>query len=182
MTDIEEEFEEYSGPSKSQVKREMHALQELGKKICELPKKQLSKIPLSDTMLEAVEEWHRIKKNEAKRRHLQYVGRVMRSEELDEVNEALDKLNPSSEVYNRILHQQEKWRDRLINDGNDALKAFADEFTVKDMQNLRALIRNAVKEQQAKEVNPEAEKNTGKNAARKLFLCIKSHYKDESSR
>lgn len=178
MSDIEEEFE-YSGPSKSQVKREMHALQELGKEICELPKKQMVKLPLSDTMVQAVEEWHRIKKNEARRRHLQYVGRVMRSEDLDAVKEAMAMLNPSSEIYNRILHQQEKWRDRLINDGNDALKAFADEFDVIDMQNLRALIRNAVKEQKEKDQNPDAEKNTGKSAARKLFLCIKSHYKQE---
>jgi ribosome-associated protein len=181
MTDHEEEFQEYSGPSKSQVKREMHALQDLGQKICELPKKQLAKIPLSDTMVLAVEEWHRIKKNEARRRHLQYVGRVMRSENLDEVNEAMDKLNPSSEVYNRILHQQERWRDLLINDGNDALKAFADEFDVIDMQNLRALIRNAVKEQKNKEANPEQEQNTGKTASRKLFLCIKEHYKEIKS-
>ena len=178
MSDIEEEFE-YSGPSKSQVKREMNALQAIGKEICELPKKQLSKIPLSDIMMLAVEEWHRIKKNEAKRRHLQYIGRVMRSEDLDAVNEAMAKLNPSSEIYNRILHQQEKWRDRLINDGNDALKSFADEFDVTDMQNLRSLIRNAVKEQKEREANPDAEKSTGKTAARKLFLCIKSHYKQD---
>ncbi|MFT7108685.1 MAG: ribosome-associated protein [Psychrobacter glaciei] len=178
MTDIEEEFEEYSGPSKSQVKREMHALQALGQKICELPKKQLSKLPLSDIMMKAVEEWHRIKKNEAKRRHLQFVGRIMRSEDLEAVQEAMDMLNPSSEIYNRILHQQEKWRDRLINEGNEAVKDFADEFEVIDMQNLRALIRNAVKEQKEKEANPDAEKNTGKTAARKLFLAIKEHYKE----
>jgi ribosome-associated protein len=176
MNDNDEEFE-YSGPSKSQVKREMHALQGLGEKICLLPKKQLIKLPLSDTMALAVEEWHRIKKHEAKRRHLQYIGRIMRSEDLEAVQEAMDMLNPSSEIYNRILHQQEKWRDRLINDGNDALKAFADEFDVIDMQNLRALIRNAVKEQKDREANPDAEKNTGKTASRKLFLGIKEHYK-----
>lgn len=180
MSDIEEEFE-YSGPSKSQVKREMHALQDLGKQICELPKKQFIKIPLSSTMVEAVAEWHRIKKNEAKRRHLQYVGKVMRSEDIDAIKEALEMLNPSSEIYNRILHQQEKWRDRLILEGNDALKAFADEFNVINMQNLRALIRNAVKEHKEKEANPDAEKNTGKTAARKLFMCIKEHYKESDN-
>lgn len=176
MTDYEDDFEEFSGPSKSQVKREMHALQDMGKQICELSKKQLATLPLSDTMKEAVAEWDRIKKNEAKRRHLQYVGKVMRSEDVEAIQEALELLDPSSDVYNRILHQQEKWRDRLINDGNDALKAFCDEFEVLDMQKLRQLIRNAAKEQKEKEANPDAQKATGKSAARKLFLFIKEHY------
>jgi len=176
MTEYEDDFEEYSGPSKSQVKREMHALQDMGKKICELPKKQLAALPLSETMKEAIAEWDRIKKNEAKRRHLQYVGKVMRTEDVEAIQEALDLLDPSSDVYNRILHQQEKWRDRLINDGNDALKAFCDEFKVEDMQRLRQLIRNAAKEQKEKEANPDAQKSSGKSAARKLFLFIKEHY------
>jgi len=173
----EDEFEEYSGPSKSQVKREMHALQDLGKRICELPKKQLKLLPLSVTMIEAVEEWDRIKKNEAKRRHLQYVGKVMRTEDVDAIQLALDKQDPSSDEYNRVLHQQEKWRDRLINDGKDALSEFCEQFDVSDMQHFRQLIRNAVKEQEAKMANPEApQAKSGKTAARKLFLFIKTCY------
>ena len=179
MNEHDDDFEEYSGPSKSQVKREMHALQDLGKRICELPKKQLKLLPLSPTMLEAVAEWDRIKKNEAKRRHLQYVGKVMRTEDVESIQLALDKQDPSSEEYNRVLHQQEKWRDRLINDGKDALSEFCEQFEVPDMQHLRQLIRNAEKEQQAKEANPEAvQPKSGKTAARKLFLYIKSCYPD----
>ena len=176
MTEHEDDFEEYSGPSKSQVKRDMHALQDLGKKICELPKKQLATLPISETLKEAVAEWDRIKKNEAKRRHLQYVGKVMRSEDVEAIQAALDFLDPSSDVYNRILHQQEKWRDRLINEGNSALQAFCDEFNVLDIQKLRQLIRNAAKEQKEKEANPDEQKSSGKSAARKLFLFIKEHY------
>lgn len=178
MNEHDDFEEEYTGPSKSQVKREMHALQDLGKKICELSKKQLATLPLSETMKEAVAEWDRIKKNEAKRRHLQYVGKVMRTEDVDAIQEALDFLDPSSDVYNRILHQQEKWRDRLINDGNDALKAFCDEFEVNDIQRLRQLTRNAVKEQKEKEAQGDEaiQKSGGKSAARKLFLFIKEHY------
>ena len=167
---------EYSGPSKSQVKREMHALQDLGKFICELPRKQRINLPLSDTFLVAVEEWGRLKKNEAKRRHLQYVGKVMRTEDLEGIQLALDKMNPSSDVFNRVLHQQERWRDRLIDQGNTALNEFCEEFEVKDMQHLRQLIRNAVKEQKLKEENPEAAAKMGKTDARKLFLFIKTHY------
>lgn len=172
----DEEFE-YSGPSKSQVKREMHALQDMGKKICELPVKQRAKLPLSVTMLEATEEWDRIKKNEAKRRHLQYVGKVMRSEDVEAIQVALDKLDPSSDEYNRVLHLQEKWRDRLIEDGNDALQEFCSNFEVQDIQHLRQVIRNAVKERKEKDANPDAPAKTGKTAARKLFLEVKKYYK-----
>lgn len=172
----DDQFEEYSGPSKSQVKREMHALQELGKRICELPKKQLKLLPLSATMIEAVAEWDRIKKNEAKRRHLQYVGKVMRTEDVDAIQLALDKQDPSSDEYNRVLHQQEKWREKLILGGKDALSEFCEQFEVTDIQHLRQLIRNAVKEQEAKEANPDAPAKSGKTAARKLFLYIKTFY------
>jgi len=171
----DDQFEEYSGPSKSQVKREMHALQELGKRICELPKKQLKLLPLSVTMVEAVEEWDRIKKNEAKRRHLQYVGKVMRSEDIEAIQQALDKQDPSTDEYNRILHIQEKWRDRLITEGKTALSDFCEKFEVSDMQHFRQLIRNAAKEQAEKEANPDKpQPKSGKTAARKLFLFIKT--------
>lgn len=168
---------EYSGPSKSQVKREMHALQELGKRICELPKKQLKVLPISETMLAAVAEWDRLKQHEAKRRHLQYVGKVMRSEDLDAINLFLDKVDTSSDEYNRVLHLQEKWRDRLIMEGNDALQEFCEKFQVDEIQHLRQLIRNAVKEYKEKQANPFAEPKTGKTDARKLFLFIKNYQK-----
>lgn len=175
MTDIND-FEDDFGPSKTQVKKEMHALQDIGKRICELPKKQLAKMPISATMLEAVKEWDRIKKHEARRRHLQYVGKVMRTEDIDAIKEALDLVDPSSEAFNRILHQQEKWRDRLIEDGNKGFDDFCEQFDVNDIQRFRQLIRNAVKEHQQKLDNPDAPAPKGKTAARKLFLFIKEHY------
>lgn len=176
MHEDDQQENEYSGPSKSQVKREMHALQEQGRFICELPKKQRVNLPLSDTMLAAINEWARIKKNEAKRRHLQYIGKLMRTEDLEGIQLALDKMNPSSDVFNRVLHQQERWRDRLIEQGSEALNEFCSEFEVSDIQHLRQLIRNAVKEHQFKEENPDAQSKTGKTDARKLFLFIKTHY------
>ena len=104
----------------------------------------------------------------------------MRSEEIEEVQLALDKLNPSSEEYNRVLHLQEKWRERLIHGGNDALNEFCGKYDVEDIQHFRQLIRNAVKEQKDKEANPDAQPKTGKTASRKLFLGIKKYYGADS--
>ena len=175
MNDNDQLEDEYRGPSKSQVKREMHALQDLGQFICELPKTQLVNVPLSDTMKAAIAEWARLKKHEAKRRHLQYVGKIMRTEDMEAIQLALDKMDPSSDVFNRVLHQKERWRERLIEQGSEALNEFCDEFKVTDIQHLRQLIRNAMKEHKLKEENPKAQ---GKSDARKLFLFIKSFYKD----
>jgi len=93
----------------------------------------------------------------------------------------MDMLNPSSDAFNRVLHQQERWRDRLINNDNGALNEFCEEFKVNEIQLLRQLIRNAVKEAQFKEENPEAQVKSGKSAARKLFLFIKEQYKNIES-
>ena len=68
---------EYDGPSKSQLKREMHALQDLGKRMLDLSNDQLETLPISETLRAAIEESRRIRQNEAKRRHLQYIGKVI---------------------------------------------------------------------------------------------------------
>ena len=83
-------------PSKSQLKREMIELQALGKKIIDLPEGQRAKFPLSDDMLAAIEETHRIRSHEGLRRHMQYVGKLMRKEDLDAVRavfEAMEQQN-----------------------------------------------------------------------------------------
>ncbi len=171
----DDQFEDEDFISKSQIKREMHALQALGQRICELPKKHLAELPISDTMKAAVEEWDRIKKHEARRRHLQYVGKVMRTEDADAIQLALDKMDPSSDVYTRVLHQQEKWRERLITEGNTALQAFMEAFPQAETQHLRQLVRNATKEKEKMDAG-EARTKGGKTDARKLFLYIKTLY------
>lgn len=78
MIDHNEEEFEYDGPSKSQVKREMHALQGLGKQMQELSHEQLDSLQISETLRRAIDESVRIRQNEAKRRHLQYIGKIIR--------------------------------------------------------------------------------------------------------
>lgn len=69
--DNQDEAPQYSGPSKSQLKRDMHALQNIGKRMTELSNEQLDTLTISDTLRSAIEESRRIRQNEAKRRHLQ---------------------------------------------------------------------------------------------------------------
>jgi ribosome-associated protein len=125
-------------------------------------------LPLSEMMKAAVRESDRVGKNEAMRRHMQYIGRLIRSEDIEAIQEALDLLDPSTEAYGRVTGQQEQWRTRLITDPN-ALNDFIEMFPQVDRQNLRTLIRNATKEMSTEPPKP------GSNY-KNLFKAIKEQY------
>ena len=151
--------------SKSELKREMQRYQELGETLCDLPHNRWPDLPISDTLRAALEESRRIGKHEARRRHFQYVGKLMRDEDIDAIQEAVDLLDPSSEAYGRRTRQLEQWRTRLVEDA-DALPLFLDEYPDTDRQQLRNLVRNAQKEMSQKPPKP----GTG---YKKLFQLIK---------
>lgn len=150
-------------PSKTQLKQEMQALQALGEKIIALSNAERARLPLSDDMLAAVEETSRIRSHEGRRRHMQYVGKVMRREDLAGIQAAFDEFEQESARRDHAFHRLEKWRDRLIDD-NEALEAFIAEYPDVDRQTLRQLIRNA---------HSERERGKPPASARKLFKLIR---------
>jgi len=155
-----------NGKSKSQVKREMEALQNLGLKLTELKPIQLKKMPIGEDLLQAIKESYNIRQREAKRRHLQFIGKLMRDEDGEAIQYALDEFDSSSQRFAQQLHQIESWREKLILEGNDALSEFiANHDGSIDVQHLRQLVRNAKKDKQN-------DKNTG--SAKKLFQFLRS--------
>jgi ribosome-associated protein len=158
----EDELEDVK--SRTQIKREMEGLQAIGKKLCECKESILKEVPLSDELDDAISTYKRISSREAKRRQLQYIGKLMRSEPIEDIQLILDKHDASSQVFAQHLHQIEAWRDRLINDGKSALTDFVDAHSNVEVQQLRQLTRNAIKDK-------DNSKNTG--AAKKLFQFIK---------
>ncbi|MDO6564071.1 ribosome biogenesis factor YjgA [Amphritea sp. 1_MG-2023] len=146
LPDDEHEFDE-EWVSKSQRKREMEQLQELGTKLPELNKEQLAKVPMSDTLRSAIEEAQRLQpRSEATRRQLQYIGRLMRGEDADEIQAAVDQFEAGKQAHLQVFHKLERWRDRLILGDNTDLQAYLSEDTGADIQHLRQLLRNAKKE------------------------------------
>jgi ribosome-associated protein len=140
----------YDRPSKSQLKREMHALQELGVALVELPKDALKRMPMPESLADAVREARRITDHEGKRRQIQYVGRVMRSLTDDEtaaLRTALDAYSGVNKAETARLHWIERTRDQLLAD-DDAFTAFLRTHPEADAQEGRTLIRNARKEAQ----------------------------------
>jgi len=102
---FDEEEIEYEIVSKTEMKREMDRLQELGKRLTELNANQWQTLTIKEVLLDALVESKRLKHNEAKRRHLQYIGKLMRDEDVELVQHQVDLLDPSSEAFGRRVRE-----------------------------------------------------------------------------
>lgn len=157
-------WDEEEGKSKSQVKREMHELQKLGEELVSLSAAARAKVPLDDELKDALQLADKLgNKREALRRHIQFIGRLMRTRELEPIEQALAVLRNTNQAATRQFHKVEQWRDKLLAD-NDAVTGFIAAHPDVDVQQLRQLIRNAKKEQ---------EKQQPPKAFRELFQLIK---------
>jgi len=151
-------------PSKSELKRQMLSIQKLGEKLAQLNKQQLSTIPLDATLVEAITDYQRFRHNEARRRQMQFIGKLMRNADVDVIEHAYQLTQAGSEASKKIQHKLEHWRDRLIEEGDAAVNEAMLEFPQLDRQVVRQLIRESLKEK--KENKPPA-------ASRKLFKYLK---------
>lgn len=132
-------------PSKSELKRQMQGLQKLGEQLVELNRDQFARLDLPEELREAVDFAHRVTGHEARRRHMQYLGKLMRQVDADAIRSALERVTGESRAAVSLLHRAETWRDRLLDD-DDALTAFVCEHADADVQWLRSAIRAARRE------------------------------------
>jgi ribosome-associated protein len=149
--------------SKTQLKAQADALQDLGVKLTTLPKDRLKKLNLPEKLMDAISESKRITANGAIRRHRQYLGGLMREIDVTHIVEQLEKWDGKNKAENAYFHQLERWRDRLIAE-EPALAAFIEQYPQVDTQPLRALIRNARKEQS---------ENKPPKSSRELFKLLR---------
>ncbi|POW58964.1 hypothetical protein C3408_05175 [Candidatus Pantoea alvi] len=141
----EEEDEEIIWVSKSEIKRDAEELKRLGAELVDLGKNALEKIPLDEELLAAIELAQRIKK-EGRRRQLQLIGKMLRSRDVDPIRQALDKLKNRHNQQVALFHKLEALRDRLVEQGDDAMNEVIALYPHADRQQLRSMIRNAQKE------------------------------------
>jgi len=135
-------------PSKTQRKKHMHELQELGAELVNLNEQQLATIELPELLLDAVMSARRITKFEARRRQLQYIGKLMRSIDPEPIRERVDAYRAISRKHTARLHLVERWRTRLLEDEH-ALTELLNEYPQADATQLRVLVRNALREREA---------------------------------
>ncbi len=166
MNDNHDNFEDEEdfGPSKTEVKQQMHALQALGEQLTQLPKKTLSEFTLSEKLTEAIATYHRINSREAKRRQLQYIGKLMRDIDTDAIVAKLEKLAAIQDQHSAVNKLSEQWRERLLENKAETVTEFFNEFTVTEPQALRQLIRGACN------AKSEIKKKT---ASRELFRAVR---------
>jgi ribosome-associated protein len=162
MSDTDTEFD---APSKTALKREMTERQALGEALSELSPDQLQRLGVDDpALLEAFDELRRIRSNSARRRHRQYIGKLMRDIDIEAITAGLTAMKNAQRRRNDTFHQLEQWRDSLLQDGPQAIERFLVEHPHADRQHLRQLVRQHQREQQAGK--PPA-------ASRKLFRYLR---------
>ena len=131
--------------SRTKKKQHVEELQKLGAALVNLPPMQLASLALPDVLLKAVLEAQRISSHEARRRQIQYIGKVMRKVDPEPVRAALAAVDGRSAAARAQQRRLESWRERLIGD-DEALTEYAGAHPGADLQTLRTLIRNARKE------------------------------------
>ncbi len=137
----------YDRPSKSQRKRDVHALQDLGTALVELNAAQLAEFDLPERLVQAITEAQRIHNFEGRRRQMQFIGKLMRDIEPAPIRSRLDILRGVARESVTIQHQIERWRERLLAE-EDALTLFADEYPQTDLQRLRSLISSVKRDRE----------------------------------
>ena len=158
---IDLEDEEIIYVSKSEIKRDAEALKKLGVELVNLSKNEIAKIPLDEDLLYAIKLAQKIKK-EGYRRQIQYIGKLLRSRDIEPITLALDKLKNRHNQQVALFHRLEKLRDELIETGD--AESIMELFPSADRQQLRTLARLAKKELTA---------NKPPKTARQIFQYLK---------
>lgn len=140
--------DETLAPSKTQRKQQMEALQALGEELVELSSDRIKKIDIPEQLRDAVREAQRMPRHdEAKRRQMQYIGKLMRSVDVEPIRAALALVRGVSAGETAKLHRLERWRNDLLAD-EQVMNEIAATHPSVDLQQLRSLRRAALKEQQ----------------------------------
>lgn len=156
-------------PSKTQLKKASHELQDLGEALVALPEDRLAGLDIAENLLDAIRAYKRTRSHEGKRRQMQYIGKLMRRADPEPLREAVAAMQLGRAKDALALHEAERWRLELIAD-DAALTRWTSEYPDSDVQQLRSLIRAARKDAAA-----SPEQRNGK-AYRELFKVIKQHH------
>ncbi|MCK3656380.1 hypothetical protein A4G19_11720 [Pasteurellaceae bacterium Macca] len=143
--DWTDEDEEIIWVSKSEIKRDAEQLKKLGASLIELNAVNLEKIPLDENIREAIKLAQKLRL-EARRRQVQYIGKLLRNVDPEPIQEALDKVENRHNQQQALLHKLEQVRDQLVEQADNALNPLIEEYPNLDRQHLRNLIRGAQKE------------------------------------
>lgn len=146
----EDDVEYYAvRPNKTQIKKDIAVLFALGEEMSELSVTQLKTLDLPENIHKAVAEVAGMPLKGARKRLLKFIAGQLHKIDVEPIQEKLARIKNKSAHAVREHHIVERWRDRLIAEGNDALTELLDEHPDADRQQLRHTLRNAQKEAEA---------------------------------
>jgi ribosome-associated protein len=154
--------------SKTALKQQAHEAQRLGEALAALPDERLAALAMPDELRDALHTLRRTRSHEGRRRQLQYVGKLMRREDLQPLRDAVAQSQLGAAHDALALHEAERWREELARD-DEALTRWVAAYPQSDAQRLRSLVRNA-----RKDATLPPEQRHGR-AWRELFQFIKPH-------
>jgi ribosome-associated protein len=149
--------------SKSGRKREALRLQALGRELTALRPQQLEALELPDALLAALLDYQRFPSHGARRRQLQFIGRLMRELDASAIEDALADLRGESAGARYAFHQVEQWRERLLAEP-ETLTDFLDAFPDADRQRVRLALQRVTK---------APDESRQRTAARALFRVLR---------
>lgn len=172
---LKAELKFFQDNSKTELKRESTELQKLGEALMSLRSDLFERLQLPDQLVDAMDEARRITNFEGKRRQMQYVGKLMRQldpEQVQAAREALEAQRGGSAREAAALHEAERWRDEMV-EGDDAVRRWLELHPGTDSQQLRALVRQARKDRPTQdEISKGLAPRQGR-AYRDIFQIVK---------
>ena len=160
-------------PSKSQRKRDMTALQELGEELLGLSASALDRIPMPQALRDAVDQAKAITAHGGRKRQLQYIGKLMRDIDAAPIREALQQRTRQSRASAHRFHQLEQLRDRLLQEGEPVVDEICERHPHAERQRLRQWLRQARR---------ESELRQPPKSARQLFRYLRELEEEQGSR
>jgi len=154
----------YPEISKSQRKRDLAALRQLGQALLEFSDEELQQLGLPEALLDALRSARSISARGAHKRQLQYIGKLLRDIDTAAISAAVEERGHQHDLHTRDFHQLESLRDRLIAGDDTALDDTMARFPLADRQHLRKLARQA---------HGEHEQHQPPRAARLLFRYLR---------
>lgn len=159
----DEEYERVERLNKSQQKREIQALMELGKKLSKLDAIALEKMELPPELYQALIDVQSMKHG-AEKRQFKLICKFLRQINTESLEDTIHELEEKKADQDKNFHRTERWRDRLIEEGPDAMTEFMELYPTADAGQIRQLVRNA---------NKEMRQNKPHKSSRALFRLLR---------
>lgn len=178
--EADEAREANAGPSRTQLKLADHALQAFGVELLKLSAARLDAIEMDPRLRQALRDHGRMPTREAKRRHMHFIGKLLRDTDAEPAQRALAAMHAGDE---RLLADAEQWREKLLA-SDAALTDWMKAYPHSELQPLRVVIRNARRERAAAlEADPLSAATPGNKrpAYRELFQQISATLKTAAS-